>query len=229
MAENRTDLVQQTADTLREKIRSGEYGRGEKLPNENELSSDLGVSRTTLREAIRILVSDGLLNVYRGRGTYVADEIDRVTDLGIFQEKKVRLRDLYEARLIFEPEAAALACTRASDEEISNILELGRRLQDQFELDSASSRVIECEKAFHDAIISAAHNSVFDSFIPMINQTIEKTFELEYKWELVAEGAHSDNVLIMEFLQKRDSVALRSIMTIHLRRAVMTEQLDTGA
>ena len=66
--QNRNNLSQTTAQILRDRINKEHiYQYGEKLPNENELSEELGVSRTTLREAIRILVSEGVLNVQRGK------------------------------------------------------------------------------------------------------------------------------------------------------------------
>ena len=63
------NLATRTANTLRAQIGKGVYAAGDKLPNENELSAKLGISRTTLREAIRILVSEGVLSVQRGSGT----------------------------------------------------------------------------------------------------------------------------------------------------------------
>ena len=102
------NLSQRTAETLRAQIlEEKRYQYGEKLPNENELSETLGISRTTLREAIRILISEGLLVVKRGRGTFVADQFDQYTDSSMDVQElfkmKVTLRDLYETRLIFEP------------------------------------------------------------------------------------------------------------------------------
>lgn len=230
MAEEKMTLSKRTAHTLSDRIQRGEYKSGDKLPNENELSAELGVSRTTLREAIHILASEGILHVYRGKGTYVTDQIDKVTDFspsdGVFHEKKLTLRDLYETRLIFEPAAAALACQRATDEEIREILDLGEKTQNQFAKDAMDNRIIQCEMNFHDALIKASHNQFFNYFLPVINETIKLTFELDFKWKLVAEGAYNDNILIMDFLQRRDVEAMRSIMTIHLRRAVWTEQLD---
>lgn len=113
-------LTQRTADRLRHMIvKQKKFHFGEKLPNENDLSEQLGISRTTLREAIRILTSEGLLVVRRGKGTFVSDQINQYADpellgLGVLTDTKITLRDLYEARMIFEPEAAALACRRAS-------------------------------------------------------------------------------------------------------------------
>ena len=209
MPQNKTNLAQRTADTLRAQIRSGEdYAPGSKLPNENHLSIDLGVSRTTLREAIRLLVAEGLLQVQRGKGPFVTER-----------------KDLYEARLIIEPAAAALACQRATDEEIEEIVRLVKATQEQFTHDFNNEEIIQREIAFHDALIRASHNQFFDHFLPVVNQTIQKTFELEYKWDAVAEGAYNDNFMIIDFLRKRDAEAMRSVMTIHLHRALWTEQL----
>lgn len=227
MSQNKTNLAQRTADTLRAQIRSGEdYAPGSKLPNENHLSLKLGVSRTTLREAIRILVAEGLLQVQRGKGTFVTERKDQfASTLPSFDEKKVTLKDLYEARLIIEPAAAALACQRATDEEIEEIVRLVKATQEQFTHDFNNEEIIQREIAFHDALIRASHNQFFDHFLPVVNQTIQKTFELEYKWDAVAKGAYNDNFMIIDFLRKRDAEAMRSVMTIHLHRALWTEQL----
>ena len=89
---------------------------GEKLPSELDLSRELGVSRTTLREAIHVLASQKILEVRRGRGTFVAAEAAQVNDYGFSSLDQVRgeLRDLFELRAIFEPSAARLACQRAT-------------------------------------------------------------------------------------------------------------------
>ncbi len=227
MSRDRANLAQRTAEQLRREINEGDtYAPGSKLPNENELSLEMGVSRTTLREAIRILVAEGVLQVHRGKGTYVNARQEPLSDaLPSFHEQKVALKDLYEARLIIEPAAAALACQRATDEEIEEIVRLVKATQEQFHNDYNNQEIIQREIAFHDALIRASHNQFFDYFIPVVNQTIEKTFELEYKWEAVAEGAYNDNFMIIDFLRKRDAEALRSVMTIHLHRALWTEQL----
>ena len=106
---------QQAAQTLyRQIVAEGRPGPGEKLPNEVELSRQLGVSRATLREAIRDLTVQGVLEVRRGRGTFVADGAgEGAPDFGKLERVKGRLRDLFELRAIFEPQAARLACRRA--------------------------------------------------------------------------------------------------------------------
>ena len=225
------NLSQQTAETLQNKILKEHSSKfGEKPPNENELARVLGISRTTLREAIRILTAEGILEVRRGRGTFVAAQIDQYAAGGIAMQNlskmKVTLRDLYETRLIFEPQAAALACKRATDSEIQEILKLGEECQKQILTDPQSKNRIASESAFHGAIIKASHNEFLGQFMPMITQTIEQTFRLNYNLDTVAEDAYKDHILIMNFLEKRDAQGLKSAITVHLHHAVLNEQIS---
>lgn len=230
MSEKKSNLSQRTAEIIRNKINKEHiYKNGDKLPNENELSEELGVSRTTLREAIRILVSEGVLTVKRGKGTYVANQLKRIAKGGIaiheFSDSRVTLRDLYETRMIFEPEAAALACRRASDEEIKKILSLGDICQNYLLRNPTGRERIESEIAFHSSIIEASHNVFLSEFMPMLTQTIEQTFALDYNLDVVAEDAYKDHIMIMNFLEKRDAQALKSAITIHLHHAFWNEEL----
>lgn len=222
-------LSQSTAEKLRTMIMKDQvYQFGEKLPNENVLSEELGISRTTLRESVKILVSEGILEVKRGRGTFVAEKLDQFAEgrIGVqdFTNMKITLRDLYEVRLIFEPEAAALACKRATDEEIANILKLGEECQKQLLINPQGKKRIKSESEFHGALLKASHNEFLSQFMPMLTETIEKTFALDFNLDVIAEDAYKDHILIMEFLEKRDSEALKSAVTIHLRHAILNEQ-----
>ena len=112
-------IADQVFEKLERDILSGKYPQGEIL-SELRLSGELGVSRTTLREAIHVLASQKILEVRRGRGTFVAAEAAQVNDYGFSSLDQVRgeLRDLFELRAIFEPSAARLACQRATPEEM---------------------------------------------------------------------------------------------------------------
>lgn len=134
MAEaKKVKLSEQTSDRLYEMIvDEHRYEPGSKLPNENELSEALRVSRTTLREAISFLVAQGVLEIRRGKGTFVAEDLpaaglDLTSLAGL--RSRVRAKDLFEMRLIFEPATVALACQRASDEELRQILKKAERME----------------------------------------------------------------------------------------------------
>ncbi|MBQ8767775.1 MAG: FadR family transcriptional regulator [Clostridia bacterium] len=224
------NLSQRIADTLKKMIVEDHiYNYGEKLPNENELSQELGISRTTLREAIRTLISDGVLVVKRGKGTFVAEKIDQYSqnvDVNDFLNKKITLRDLYEARLIFEPEAASLACKRATDDEINEILRLGEICQNELRKDPGGKARIDSESAFHGAILKASHNEFLGHFLPILTNTIQKTIELNYNLDVIAEEAYKDHIMIMNFLKSRDSIGVKSAVTIHLHHAVLNEKIS---
>lgn len=201
------------------------FAPGSQLPNENDLSQQLGVSRATLREAIRTLVSQGILEVYRGKGTFVASDVKVLSDfdMGSFDSKRVRLRDLYETRLMFEPPMTALACQRATDQEIEHILQLGREVED---IIHAGGDRTETDQAFHQAIAMAAHNDFLLRLIPVVNRAIAESIALHPDDQILAEDTVRDHALLMEFIQKRDSVAAQQAMSIHIRRAFFTLGLD---
>ena len=222
------NLSQRTADVLRQMIVQKQmYQVGQKLPNENDLSAQLGISRTTLREAIRILVSEGLLYVERGNGTFVSSQMDVKTDPQLdIHAKKITLRDLYEARMIIEPEAAVLACKRATQEDIDYILKVGKEVQEWILKDPTSSERIEVEAEFHSSIVHACHNDFLAQFTPIIKETIEKTFDLHLNLDVIAEDAYKEHILIMDFLKRRDAQALKSAVTIHLHHAILHEEIS---
>jgi len=215
MAVNKT-LAEVTADRLHDMILCERvFLPGDKLPNENDLSATLGVSRATLRETIRILSARGLLEVRRGKGTFVREESpETALDLHSLEQARVRLKDLYEMRLIFEPESIALACKRASDTELAEILRLGRKVEEDFKegRDWATS-----DQHFHMALIRASHNDFMIRLFPIINSAVHEVMLLAENKERLGEGAIRDNVLILDFLSRRDERGARGAMSIHMR------------
>lgn len=219
-------LSQQIADTIYYMIvNENAFAPGTQLPNENDLSQQLGVSRATLREAIRTLVSQGILEVYRGKGTFVANDVKVLSDFEIdgFDSKRVRLRDLYETRLMFEPPVAALACQRADDQEIENILQLGLEVEETIR---AGRDRTEADQAFHQSIVMAAHNEFLLRLVPVINRAIAESIILNPDDQILAEDTVRDHALLMEFIRKRDAVGAQQAMSIHIRRAFLTLGLD---
>ena len=224
-------LSQKVADELRKNILVDKiYKPGDKLPNENDLSAHLGVSRATLREAIHILVTENVLTVYRGKGTFISNEMDSFVDaapplMSDMIQMKVTLRDLYEARLLIEPYAAGLAADRATDEEIDEILKKGEALQELILNAPESEERIRAEIEFHGSIIKAAHNEFLSNSVGVLTESIEGTFRLEDDHQEMSHYAYNDHIQIMDFLKHRDAQALKSSIIIHLHHAAITEGL----
>ena len=196
------------------------YQPGDKLPNEIELSEELSISRTTLREAIRILVTNGVLEIKRGRGTFVKEDIDlssTMKSLNDLPNVRIDARDLYEMRLIFEPEAAYYATLRASDTELKRIVEYGKQIEEKIKLNKDRT---EIEQKFHKSIAKATHNEFMDKLMPVIFQAINKGVILSQKNELVVRDTINDHKLIMEFMKARNPEGARSAMKIHILHAM---------
>lgn len=192
---------------------------GEKLPNELELSQEMGVSRATLREAIRELVIQGVLEVRRGRGTFVSRRVEEINDFGFsaLDQVKGQLRDLFELRAVFEPEMAALACRRANPEELSEILDQGERVAAAIR---AREDRTQSDRDFHTAIVRATHNEFMARLLPIISQAVETAIVSGEHGERLAEHTLRDHALLMEFFIKRDPEGARYAMAVHMRHAM---------
>ncbi len=218
-------LSESIADTLLSMITiEKRFCPGDKIPNENDLSAELNVSRTTLREAIRILVTRGVLEIDRGKGTFVKSDM-MIDDNGEFETlagSKVNLKDLYEMRLIFEPEAVYLATMRAGDEEIRHIIELGKRIE--LNIAKKENRT-NTERAFHKAIAKATHNEFMDKLMPVIYKAIDQGVILSKRKEKAVEATVQDHKMIMEFMESRNAEGAKHAMKIHILHAIKDLEL----
>ena len=209
-------LSQQIADKLLNDFRSAEkYGPGDKLPNENDLSEEYGISRGTLREAIRILTAGGVLEVKRGIGTFVSSTLPEspATDLIDAVNSKARLKELYDFRLIMEPETAVIACKNATDDELKEI----QKLSDDFtKAVYNNGDRLKADQLFHSAIAKATHNSVIYDFTDKIQLSISENEEQKATSDLFEEWTISDHDMITYYLQHRDSSGVRSAMRMHM-------------
>lgn len=226
MAETkRVKLSEQTSDRLYEMIvESQVYAPGSKLPNENELSEELKVSRTTLREAISFLVAQGVLEIRRGKGTFVAEDVPAagldLTSLSGLRSRG-RARDLFEMRLIFEPATVALACQRATDEELRLIQRKAERVE---EIAAQGGDWPLADQEFHWAIMRASHNEYMRRLYPIINGAVNEIMQISQNRKHMQEVALADNRLILEFLLKRDEEGASHAMSIHMKHLMNTLQ-----
>ena len=117
-------LAEQVAEQIRQLIIDRQLTHGEKLPNEFELAQQLNVGRGTVREAAKLLVARNVLEIRRGRGTFVARHTGVVNDpLGFaYMPDQLRLaHELLDIRLIMEPWVASLAAQHATEEDVAEL------------------------------------------------------------------------------------------------------------
>ena len=151
-------LSAQLVETLREQIESGKWPVGTRSPPEHDLVKQLGVGRTTVREALGALVHMGLLEARKGDGTYVRSSSELHSALMRRVGTSAR-RDVLELREVLEQYASALAATRRTEDDLIRL----RRLLDEAEIALKSGDRTACAEIdahFHQAVVSAGGNAL---------------------------------------------------------------------
>ncbi|CAM4064043.1 FadR/GntR family transcriptional regulator [Bacillus paramycoides] len=173
---SRRKLVDEVLERLQEKIFSGEYEVGDRLPTEPQLMEELGVGRSTLRESIKILVHAGILEVRQGQGT-------RIISLNIAQDsfekrlQEANISHVYEARNMLDKEVAMLAAQRRNEEDL---LYLKGHLNKRKNALQEGNYVayIDADIQFHLAIAKASKNEVlldmYQSFVPVLRHILSQ-------------------------------------------------------
>lgn len=146
-------------------IAAGELAAGDRLPPEAEFAAAVDTSRGSLREAVKVLVSLGILDVRVGDGTYVTnlDGENLLRGLGLIGQVasgKTAL-EIFEIRRILESAAAEMAASRISDEEIGQL----REIVSELEAETDGDRFVELDMAFHDLIASASGNQALHMLV----------------------------------------------------------------
>ena len=193
------------------------YRPGEKLPNDVELCEKMGIGRSTLREAVRELILQRVLEVRRGKGTFIIESVEEDYGFSNLERVQSQLRDLFELRSIFEPKAAALACRRATEEELTEILEQGARVEQCIQ---AGEDRTESDRAFHTAIVRATHNEFMLRLLPLIDRAVETAIGDGGHREELTRVTLQDHALLIEFLARRDAEGAEHAMAIHMLHAM---------
>jgi len=165
-------LSEEIIKQFQQQILSGNWKPGDKLPPERELSQMLGVSRTSVREAISALTAMGLMDVRVGEGTFLASDIAPLYKGSLSSKFLVRrssLLEVVEARKIIETQMACLAAKRATKEDIEGMEKvlnnMGKRIK-------SHGSFAEYDIAFHFAIASAARNTILFETIAAIRELL---------------------------------------------------------
>jgi GntR family transcriptional repressor for pyruvate dehydrogenase complex len=217
---------------IRELILEGRLGPGDRLPAEPELAAQLGLSRGTLREAVRSLVTARVLDVRRGDGTYVTSLEPQLLLEGIGFAVELmeaeRGLELLELRRILEPAATALAAERAPNEVFD---ELSARLA-AMELQSHGETRIRQDIEFHGKIAAASGNETLASMLAGINShTIHARIWHGTLDADASRRAHEEHLAIYEAVRARDPVLAHSAALMHVANTerwyrAMVEQDD---
>jgi DNA-binding FadR family transcriptional regulator len=214
-------LAEQVMNDLVERIRSGAYQPGDKLPTEPELMAEQGVSRTVVREALSRLQAAGYAETRHGVGTFVlASEAPRSAPLDLSTVTTIRdTLAMLEIRISLESEAAGLAALRRTEDQLAAM----RRALAEFEEEAnRGGKSVEADFEFHLQIAKATGNHFFEEIFRHLGQSTIPRTRLDIA-RLTGEpdrayllGINREHQAILEAIARRDPQAASAGMRTHL-------------
>lgn len=201
------------SNEIERQIRTGILQENEKL-SERKLAGQYGVSRTVIREALKLLNQKGLVTIKSGKGNYVTipneqDMMDRIEDL--FDQTKVELLEIVEAREILEYAMAERLIGRISQDDIS---ELEKMLQEMSSLVEDGTEFARADARFHLKLMSCARNSVLELFTGALNKMTDRQGIL-YSREVRAD-AQAKHIQMLEMIRSENQAGLKQAIMDHL-------------
>ncbi|MET7936196.1 FadR/GntR family transcriptional regulator [Streptomyces sp. NPDC005322] len=210
-------VTDEAIEKIKGMIVSGALRPGDRLPKESELAADLGLSRNSLREAVRALSLIRILDVRQGDGTYVTsldpqlllEALSFVVDF----HRDDTVLEFLAVRRILEPAATALACTRIRDAELEA---LSAQL-DALGPEPTVEELVACDLEFHRRIVHSSGNSVLCSLLDGLSgpTTRARVWRGLTQQDAVSRTLHEHRA-ILAALRDRDAEAARSWATVHI-------------
>ncbi|WP_269854534.1 FadR/GntR family transcriptional regulator [Streptomyces sp. RPT161] len=193
-APRRSALVDLVIGQLRTQITSGEWPVGSRIPTEPELVEQLGVARNTVREAVRALAHNGLLDIRQGSGTYVLATSELA---GVMQRRFADTdRDqLAEVRGVLEAAAARLAAARRTERDLSQLDKALDRRERAWESGDAEA-FVDADTALHLAVVASAHNEVLTEMYADLGEVLRDLIRADVGEELRPENYAEHGALV---------------------------------
>ncbi|MBR5229817.1 MAG: GntR family transcriptional regulator [Firmicutes bacterium] len=199
---NSFSLTDEIADVVRERILKGEYEIGEKI-KENQIATELRVSRTPIREAFKLLENEGLIDYIPNRGCFAKG----------FTRQDVE--DIYAVREALEELAVCWAVERITPEEVS-ALEEECDLMEFYTKKKDRKKVLELNSSFHDIIYTSARSRFLAQVLRSYKEYIDKTRKVIFYEQSYLEAILAEHRLILEAISERDKAKAIAAMRGHL-------------
>lgn len=207
-------LAEQVQEQIYQYILNTPIAIGAKLPNEFELGEKFGVGRSTIREAVKLLISRGILEVRRGSGTYVVSTTPMDLDplgLGAVEDKMALAMDLVNVRMILEPGIAEMAAMNATARDVERLRELCAVIEQKIE---TGENYIEEDIAFHTAVAKCSGNMVVEQLVPIIDTAVMMFVNVTHR-KLTQETIMTHRA-VTDAIAERDPMGAKSAMMMHM-------------
>ncbi|MEU7486548.1 FCD domain-containing protein [Streptomyces sp. NPDC042319] len=197
----RSALADQVIAQLRAQITSGEWPVGSRIPTEPELVEQLGVARNTVREAVRALAHNGLLDIRQGSGTYVVATSELA---GVMNRRFADAdpRHVAELRSALEAEAARRAAERRTEADLKQLDAALQRREQAWE-SGAAAAFVEADANLHMAIVAASHNDVLAELYADLGGVLREFLRADVGDELRPES-HLDHSRLVDAIRDGD-------------------------
>lgn len=213
---SRANVVDEVVERMLALI--AELRPGDRLPAERQLVQQLGVGRTSMREALRVLLSLGLIEVRGGRGTFVAQSDEPFLNQALMVSTLIGGRtanELYEVRSIIEPHIARLAAERATPDDLA---EMRRCLERQEAALDSIDEFLKADVAFHLAVASATQNRVFYQILRALRSLMMTRLATTLSARPSnASLRYREHAAVYEAIEQRDGEGASLAMAVHMR------------
>lgn len=214
-------LSDKIIDAVKEMIEEDGFEPGDKFYSENELTSKLGVSRSSVREAVRIMEATGWVSVKHGKGIFIADsarnELDAFQDW--LKDNESSIIDHFEVRMIIDPKAAAYAALKADKNDIRKMEEACIEFEGGAESGNTAS-LIKSDERFHELLAKSTKNRT----LYYLMKTMTTSLPDAWISSLHVPGRIEKTVIehrgILEAIKKRDAEKAESAMSEHINNAL---------
>ena len=221
-------ITNQVIDYLKENIESGAWKVGEKIPSENQMVTDLGVSRSSIRTAVQYLIGLGVLKSYQGKGTFLIDRQVENWDEAQNKITSADCMDIYkvlEFRRILEPEACRMAVERYTPEVFADLQYYLRQME---RYRGNPAKFVRADMQFHGVICRASGNALLEK---SLNKVFSETRDNHEQMNLLV-GDYNGilyHTLILEAFRKGDAEEAHQKMQEHIEVTMREFQEDKSS
>lgn len=214
-------ISQMIVEQIRRLVREGRLKPGDRLPSERDLCERFGVSRVTVREALRVLEAGGLVEIRVGAhgGAFVSTPTSEQVGEGLAELltlSPLTAADVTEARMVFELGILPLVVERATDEDIDRLFENVRQAEAALK-DSAYT--MKMSAAFHVQVAACTHNPAIESVVQSFHGPLLMSLrEAQVVAPLMGRKGVQEHRKYVEAIRDRDVKTAQAVMTAHLRR-----------
>ena len=208
-------VYEQVIDQIQKNIISGELKKGDKLPSERELSEQMNISRTSIREAIRVLESMGVVESNSEKSLLQPLSM-------IFMLNNGKYQDVFELRKILEIESTRLAALRVNDEDCKDLRYIIKSMENELDNKKRNDVLVELDKNFHSKIAQMSKNNLIESLYNTSSMLFEK-FIKDARLEMIRKDSEAEKLLLIQHRQICNAIIKRNV---NLSAQRMEEHMD---